>query len=57
MLGYSNSHDSMSQYGERLSTPGYGKAAMEGYHKDILNGFEQDAPRLNPVRNPTFHPT
>lgn len=46
----------MSQYGERLSTPGYGKAAMEGYHKDILNGFEQDAPRLNPVRDSTFYP-
>lgn len=50
MLGYSNTRDSMSQYGDSLSTPsGYGKAAMEGYRKDILNGFEKEAPRLNPV--------
>ncbi|KAK0386465.1 hypothetical protein NLU13_6301 [Sarocladium strictum] len=50
MLGYSNTRDSMSQYGDSLSTPsGYGKAAMEGYRKDILNGFEKEAPRLNPL--------
>lgn len=27
-----------------------GKALVEGYRKDILNGFEKDHPRYNPVR-------
>ncbi|KAH8178080.1 up-regulated during septation domain-containing protein [Sarocladium implicatum] len=52
MFGYQQSaHGSTSQYNDsdRLSTPAaYGKAAMDGYRKDIMNGFEQEAPRLNP---------
>ena len=27
-----------------------GKTLVEGYRKDILNGFEQDKPLYNPVR-------
>ncbi len=29
-----------------------GRAMVEGYRKDILNGFEKDKPRYNPVRAP-----
>jgi hypothetical protein len=29
-----------------------GKALVEGYRKDILNGFEREKPRYNPVRVP-----
>jgi len=31
-----------------------GKVILEGYRQDILNGFEQDKPRYNPVRKPYF---
>lgn len=27
-----------------------GRQIMEGYRKDIMNGFAQDQPRYNPVR-------
>ncbi len=27
-----------------------GRAMMEGYRKDIVNGFEKEKPRYNPVR-------
>lgn len=27
-----------------------GRQIMEGYRKDIMNGFAQDLPRYNPVR-------
>ncbi len=27
-----------------------GRAMVEGYRKDILNGFEKEQPRYNPVR-------
>lgn len=28
-----------------------GRQIMEGYRKDIMNGFAQEQPRYNPVRN------
>lgn len=48
--GARNSATSQYDEGERLSTPVYGKAAVEGYRKDVLNGFEPEPARLNPVR-------
>lgn len=30
-----------------------GRQIMEGYRKDIMNGFAQDQPRYNPVGSPT----
>lgn len=30
-----------------------GRQIMEGYRKDIMNGFAQEQPRYNPVRNST----
>lgn len=52
MNGYPAGSGPYGQEGSRLSPPAPtadGKSILQAYRKDIITGFEKEAPRFNPV--------
>lgn len=46
-----------SQSGSRTQLPSpNGRVIFEGYRKDIINNFEGEKPRFNPVRSHDYQP-
>jgi hypothetical protein len=58
MDGYGYGGGNMASSGPSMLPPplapgSQGKVLLEAYRKDIMNGFEADAPRFNPVCRPS----